>query len=87
MMEGPGAVLENVGQWTCGEESLSSQCLPSGIWETCEHLGREMLCAHVEGLLWEVQVKGGLLSTGPRAGLWMVGEFRGEEAEEREAGC
>lgn len=28
-----------------------------------------------------------LLSAGPRTGLWMVGEFGGEEAKECEAGC
>lgn len=47
--------------------------------ETWKHVGREVLHAHEERLLWEVHVKEGLLSTRPRAELWMAGEFRGDQ--------
>ena len=62
-----------VGAQACAEEDLLSQCLPRDrVWEeldTCECVGREVLCAHVEGLLCKVHEKGDLLSAGPRAGL------------------
>lgn len=51
MIKGPRAVLGILGHELM-EKRLCPPSLPEGKWEMCESMGREVLCDHVERLLW-----------------------------------